>query len=239
MRRILPGARALRIRQRERALNEQSTQTPPRSEPTGEADCGPDYGGEVGGTGGGALIGLLLHTDNVRRSWSEATQKSRCFRLACCTCEVHCYLADRAWAHCFLGRFLPKLRRCLAALAAQTAFARSGAFDLLQPVRLLAFRRRQAGIGRGFVRRGEPRFKLGNAPLGRLKALPQGPDQGVLFGVAQVVEVGKLGYSAVRIDSAVTASSTFFRRVDAGVGYPSNRSLNGDEQLHAVRPHRA
>jgi hypothetical protein len=41
----------------------------------------------------------------------------------------------------------------------------------------------------------EPRFKFGNPPLGRLKALPQRPDQGVLLGVAQVVEVGKLGHA--------------------------------------------
>ncbi len=102
-------------------------------------------------------------------------------------------------------------QRSAATFAAQTAFARSGAFGLLRPVRLLAFRWRQAGIVRRLVRLGEPRFKLGNAPLGRLKALEQRPDQGVLFGVAQVVEVGKLGHPAVRIDSAVTASSTFFQ----------------------------
>ncbi len=47
----------------------------------------------------------------------------------------------------------------------------------------------------GFSRLGEPRFKLGNAPLGRLKALPQRADQGILLGVAQVVEVGKLRHA--------------------------------------------
>ena len=32
--------------------------------------------------------------------------------LACCTCEGHYRTRRRATAHCFLGRFLPKLRRC-------------------------------------------------------------------------------------------------------------------------------
>ena len=61
----------------------------------------------------------------------------------------------------------------------------------LRLVRFLTLRRRQTGIVWGFPRLGEPRFKLGNAPLGRLKALPQRADQGILLGVAQVVEVGK------------------------------------------------
>jgi hypothetical protein len=100
-------------------------------------------------------------------------------------------------------------QRTAAAFANQTAFARSGAFGLLRPVRLLACRRRQAGIVRRPAGLGGSRFKLGNTPLGRLEALEQRPDQDVLLGVAQVVEVGKLGHPAVRIDSAVTASRTF------------------------------
>ena len=32
--------------------------------------------------------------------------------LACCICEGHSMSCRRALAHCFLGRFLPKLRRC-------------------------------------------------------------------------------------------------------------------------------
>jgi signal transduction histidine kinase len=51
----------------------------------------------------------------------------------------------------------------------------------LRLVRFLTLRRRQTGIVRGFPRLGEPRFKLGNAPLGRLKALPESADQGILL----------------------------------------------------------
>src|SRR6185312_2140946 len=76
---------------------------------------------------------------------------------------------------------------------------------------LLARRWRQAGIVRGFAGLGEPCLKFGNALLGRSKALPQRPDQGVFLGVAQGVKVGKLRHPAARLDSAVTASSTFFQ----------------------------
>jgi hypothetical protein len=100
-------------------------------------------------------------------------------------------------------------QRAATACAAQAALARSGAPGLLQRGGLLALRWRQAGIVRGLAGFGEPRFKLGNAPLGRRKAQPQRPDQGVLLGVAQVVEVGKLGHLALRTDSAVTRSSSF------------------------------
>jgi hypothetical protein len=126
--------------------------------------------------------------------------------------------------YCFVGI---AGQRTAAAFAAQTAFARPGALGLLRPVRLLTFRRRQAGIVRRFAGLGEQRFKLGNMPLGRLKALAQRPDQGVLLGVAQVVEVELLGHPVVRIDSAVTVSGTFFRLVVARAGNPSRPSLNG------------
>ncbi len=90
-------------------------------------------------------------------------------------------------------RFVGKQRqRTTPATATQAALARSGTLGFLRLVRLLTLRRRQTGIVRGFPRLGEPRFKLGNAPLGCLKALPQRADQGILLGVAQVVEVGKL-----------------------------------------------
>ena len=79
-----------------------------------------------------------------------------------------------------------------AARAPQAAFARSDTLGFLRLVRLLTLRRRQAGIVRGFRRFAEPCFKLGNPPLGRFKTLPQRPDQGILLGVTQVVEVGKL-----------------------------------------------
>ena len=112
-------------------------------------------------------------------------------------------------------------QRTAAAFSAKAALARSDTLGLLRLVRLLTLRRGKAGIVRGFAGFCGPRFKLGNAPLGRLKALPQRPDQGVFLGVAQVVEVGELGHPMVRIDSAVTASSIFFRPVDAWAEYPS------------------
>jgi hypothetical protein len=58
----------------------------------------------------------------------------------------------------------------------------------LRLVRLLTLRRRQTGIVRGFPR-------LGDAPLGCLKALPKRADQGILPSVTQVVEVAKLGHA--------------------------------------------
>src|SRR3954463_9772458 len=99
-----------------------------------------------------------------------------------------------------------------AAVATKAALARSGAFGLLRPVRLLTLRRRQAGIVRGLAGFGKPRLEFGNASFGRLKTLPQRPDQGVLLGVAQVVEVGKLRHFSLKIGSAVTTSSTFSGR---------------------------
>jgi hypothetical protein len=97
------------------------------------------------------------------------------------------------------------------AFAAHAGLARSNTLGFLRLVRLLTLRRRQAGIVRGFTRLDEPRLKLGDALLGRLKALPQCPDQGVLFGVAQGVEVGKLGHGALRIEPDVIASSPFLQ----------------------------
>jgi hypothetical protein len=41
--------------------------------------------------------------------------------------------------------------------------------------------------------------------------LPQRPDQGVLLGVAQVVEVGKLRHTAIAINPTVMVSSTFLQ----------------------------
>jgi hypothetical protein len=114
-------------------------------------------------------------------------------------------------------------QRAAAAFAAKAALARCNMFGLLRSVRLLTLRRRQAGIVRVFRGFGEPRLKFGDASLGRLKALPQRPDQGVFLGVTQVVEVGKLRHPSLRIDSAVTASSTFFEAVNARANYPSQR----------------
>ena len=72
----------------------------------------------------------------------------------------------------------------------------------LRLVRFLTLRRRQTGIVRGFPWLGEPRFKLGNAPLGRLKALPESADQGILLSVAQVVEIGKRGHAPVPLGTS-------------------------------------
>src|SRR5271165_6501019 len=80
-------------------------------------------------------------------------------------------------------------------LATQAALARSDTLGFVRLVRLLPLRRRQTGIVRGFRRLAELCFEIGNQPLGRPEALPQDTDQGVLLGVAQVVEVGKLGHA--------------------------------------------
>jgi hypothetical protein len=98
-------------------------------------------------------------------------------------------------------------QRTAAAFAAEAASARSDALGLLRLIGLLTLRRRQAGIVRRLAGFGEPRFKFDNAPFGRLKALPQRPDQGVLLGVAQVVEVGRLRHVATETNMAVMVSS--------------------------------
>src|SRR6185312_14094218 len=123
-------------------------------------------------------------------------------------------------------------QRAATALAAQAALARSDAPGLLRLVGLLPLRWRQAGIVRGFTGFGKPRFKLDNTPLGRLKAPPQRPDQGVLLGVAQVVEVGKLRHAAIGIDSTMMVSSTFLPASRcAGKSSVTAPPGWGDEQL--------
>jgi hypothetical protein len=78
---------------------------------------------------------------------------------------------------------------------------------------------------------GEPCLRFGDAPLGRLKALPQRPDRGVPPGVAQVAEVGELGHTAMKIDPAVTASSAFLQASRcAGRSSPAAPPGRGDEQ---------
>jgi hypothetical protein len=104
--------------------------------------------------------------------------------------------AMRAGGRLRSDRFVGKQRqRTTAAPPTQAALARPSTLGFLRLVRLLTLRRRQTGIVRGFPRLDEPRFKLNNAPLGRLKALPKRADQGILLSVAQVVEVGKLGHA--------------------------------------------
>src|SRR5580692_8996184 len=109
---------------------------------------------------------------------------------------------------------------------------------LLRLVRFLTLRRRQTGIVRGFPRLGESRFKLGNAPLGRLKALPESADQDIFLSVAQVVEIGKRGHAPVRIDSAVTVSNRFFEAAQNASGLsratPNNEGMSRDRKA-AIR----
>src|SRR4051812_18343060 len=81
---------------------------------------------------------------------------------------------------------------------------------------------------RGLAGFGEPCLRFGDAPLGRLKALPQRPDWGVPPGVAQVAEVGELGHTAMKIDPAVTASSAFLQASRcAGRSSPQRRLAGG------------
>jgi hypothetical protein len=70
----------------------------------------------------------------------------------------------------------------------------------LRLVRLPTPRRREIEIVRRYSRLGEPRFNLGDASLGRLKALPEGADQVILPGVAQEVEVGESGHTPLLFD---------------------------------------
>jgi len=86
-------------------------------------------------------------------------------------------------------------QRAATAFAAQAAVAWSTMLGLFRLVRLLTLRRRQARVGRSFPRLAEPRFKFSNPLLGRLKTPPECPDQSVLLGVAQAVEVGKLRHA--------------------------------------------
>ena len=82
-------------------------------------------------------------------------------------------------------------------MATQAALAWSDTLGFLRLVRPLTLRRRQAGIVRGFTGLREPRLKIGNPRRQVLHLCPQRPDQGVLLGVAQVVEVGKLRHAFV------------------------------------------
>jgi len=86
-------------------------------------------------------------------------------------------------------------QRAATALATQAAFARSDALGFLRVVRLLTLRRRQAGIVRGLRRFVELSFEPRDPRRPALNLRPQLPDQGVFLGVAQVVEVGKLGHA--------------------------------------------
>ena len=60
--------------------------------------------------------GRFCPSDRGRRATQSAHTKQNCapqqIRLACCICERQSVSRRRASAHCFLGRFLPKLRRC-------------------------------------------------------------------------------------------------------------------------------
>ena len=86
-------------------------------------------------------------------------------------------------------------QRAATAFAAQAALAWPNTLACLGLVRLLTLRWRQAGIVRCLRRFTEPCFKFGNPTLGRLKALPQRPNKGILSCVAQVAEVRKLRHA--------------------------------------------
>ena len=82
-------------------------------------------------------------------------------------------------------RFIGKqCQRAATSFATQAALARSDTLGLLRLVRLLPLRGRQTGIVRRFRRLTKLCFEIGDSPLGRLKPLPQRPDQGILLGVA-------------------------------------------------------
>jgi hypothetical protein len=117
-------------------------------------------------------------------------------------------------------------QRSATASAAQAALAWSDAFGFLRLIGLLTLRRRQAGIVRRLARFGKPRFKFGNAPFGRFKALPQRPDQGVFLGVAQVVEVGKLRHTPIATNPTVLMSSPCLQVVEAQADCPLRYRLN-------------
>jgi hypothetical protein len=100
---------------------------------------------------------------------------------------------NRLGGHGFIGI---AGQRTATTFATQAAFARSDAFGFLRLVQLLPLRRRQAGIVRCLRWFAEPGFQIGNSPLSPLKAFPQRPDQGILLGVAQLAEIGKLAPEA-------------------------------------------
>jgi len=88
-------------------------------------------------------------------------------------------------------------QRATAALAAQAALARSDTPRLFRLVRLLPLRWRQAGIVGSLRRIAESRFKSLNPRRQGPHLRPKREDQGVLFSVAQVVEVRKLAHASV------------------------------------------
>jgi hypothetical protein len=84
-----------------------------------------------------------------------------------------------------------------ASFAAKAARTRSNTLGFLWLVRFLPLRWRQAGIIRRLPGFAEPCFKRRNPGRQALHLRPKRLDQRVLFGVAQVVEVGKLGHALV------------------------------------------
>jgi hypothetical protein len=88
-------------------------------------------------------------------------------------------------------------QQAAATLAIQAAFTRPDPLGFLWLVRLLALRRRQARIVRGFWRLDEPGFEGCNPDRQALNMRPQSPAQGILFGMPQVVEIGKLGHARI------------------------------------------
>ena len=82
-------------------------------------------------------------------------------------------------------------QRSAAPFASHAALARPDAFGFLRLVRFLPLRRRQARIVRGLRWFVAPRFKHRYPCRQALHLRPQCPDQGILLGVTQAIEVRK------------------------------------------------
>ena len=109
-------------------------------------------------------------------------------------CQRRLAVSTGGWLHG--DRFVRRAgQRAATALATQAPFAWSGRLGLLRLVWLLTLGRRQAGVVRGLSGLTQRRFKIRDPCRQALHLRPQRPDQGVFFGVAQVVEVGKLGHA--------------------------------------------
>ena len=142
------------------------------------------------------MPGVPLHTRHHRANHGDVylvvssvqhlvgiRQRGPAMRTGCCLCR-DCLVgfADQ-WA--------------AAALAAQAALARSDTLRFLRLVRLLPLRWRQAGIVRGLRRIAELCLEFRDPRHQRLDLRPKREDQRVLFSVAQIAEVRRLGHAIV------------------------------------------
>ena len=118
-----------------------------------------------------------------------------------------------------------------AALAAQAALARSDTLRFLRLVRLLPLRWRQAGIVRGLRRVAELCLEFRDPRHQRLNLRPKREDQGVLFSVAQIAEVRRLGHPLFKVNSTVTVSIISLWMVSSAPNRPQMLRRTGDEQI--------